>query len=75
MLFLPDPRRRGLSLGMGAFFGWCVLGYTLRQMWPLGIRLSHQLSWTLVGLCAFMVVLVFVVFRGDPREESEQLPA
>jgi hypothetical protein len=70
MLFLPDPRRRGLSLGMGAFFGWCVLGYLLMHMWPLGMRLSHLLSWTLLGLCVFTVLLIFVIFRGDEPAES-----
>jgi hypothetical protein len=65
MLFLPDRRRPGLWVGAGAFFAWCVLCYTLRQMWPLGSTLSHYLSWSLAAMCALLVIASFVQFRGD----------
>jgi len=54
MLFLPERPRDGTGLGMGVFFGWSVLGYTLGEMWPLGFELSHRLSWSLFGLSAFI---------------------
>ena len=59
MLFLPENPRDGTGLGMGVFFGWCVLGYTMREMWPLGFQLSHWLSWSLFGLCAFIAIAAF----------------
>ena len=52
MLFLPDRERPGLSVGMSAFFAWCVLCYTWGRMWPLGLTLSRLLSWSLIALGA-----------------------
>jgi hypothetical protein len=75
MLFLPDPHRRGLSLGMGGFFAWCVLCYVLGSNWPLGLELSYRLSWTLIALGFFIVALVFAVFRRLESREPEPAPA
>jgi len=71
MMFLPDRRRPALALGMTGFFAWCVLGYTMRLMWPLGIRLSHALSWSLVVLCAFIFLHAFLVFGKEGRDVPE----
>jgi hypothetical protein len=65
MLFVPLPRRRGLSLGMAGFFGWCALCYVFGRSWPLGSQLSHRLSWSLIGLGLLTVALVFAYFRED----------
>jgi hypothetical protein len=65
MLFLPEQRRNGTGLGMGVFFGWCVLAYTMGQMWKLGFELSHWLSWSLFGLCAFLAIAAFAQRRED----------
>ena len=68
MLFLPENRRDGTGLGMAVFFGWCVLGYTMRQIWPLGFELSHWLSWSLFGLCAFIAMAAFARRREEQPE-------
>ncbi len=67
MLFLPDLRRRAHAVGLAAFFGWCVLGYVLRLNWQLGLTLSHWLSWSLLGLCAVIVLVVLAAqHEGQP---------
>jgi hypothetical protein len=73
MLFLPDPRRPGLSVGMGGFFGWSVLCYGLGLMYPLGGGLSYLLSWTLIALSVFTVALVFSCFRRRDLPEPGQV--
>jgi len=72
MLFLPDPRRPGLAIGMATFFAWCVLAYMMGEVWPLGITLSYHLSWSLLYLALIVVALVFFLF---PREEPHPVDA
>jgi hypothetical protein len=69
-MFLPDRRRPGLMFGMSVFFGWCLVGYLLRMMWPMGVALTHWLSWSLVALCAFILGQTFLTFRGDASAEE-----
>jgi hypothetical protein len=72
MLFLPDPRRPGLAIGMASFFAWCVLAYMMGEVWPLGIELSYHLSWSLLLLALIVVALVFFLFR---REDPQPVDA
>jgi hypothetical protein len=57
LLFLPDEREPRRALGSAAFFAWCVVGYWLAEMYPLGLPLSRLLSWSLVVLCALIAAL------------------
>jgi hypothetical protein len=68
LLFLPERSREGTGLGMAVFFGWNTLGYMMMQIWPLGFRLSHWLSWSLFGLSAWLVIAVLA--RGPETDPA-----
>jgi len=72
MLFLPDPREPVRAIGMGGFFAWCVTCYALNLMYPLGMTLSHWVSWTLIALCA-LTLGVALALSGE--ESRARLPS
>jgi hypothetical protein len=70
MMFLLDPQRPGQALGMSELFAWNVLAYTLRLTMPLGLKLSHVLSWTLVALC--LLLFAHAALGARAREPLER---
>jgi hypothetical protein len=70
-MFLPDPRRPGLALGLASFFAWCAVGFVLSLMWPTGYGLSYWLSWSLLALSVIILLQTFLVFRGPPDDEPQ----
>jgi hypothetical protein len=75
-LFLPDERRPRLVLGAAVFFAWAALGYWFRDTFPLGMPLSHLLSWSILALCVLVVIVAAYVRDGNdvavPRDDRKE---